>query len=186
MEDEQETSYLRHRRKKSSMSLSCCFQGQSRRFDPPDSASSSSPMMSPSTWFRSKGHHELPDMKTKSRNFMSRMGGGGGRHARRHSGDFSYDPLSYALNFDEGPTSSSSATTHFDDFVARLPVSPPRRRPSLSARLRDLELPSPRKPSAAPKVKSIEIPSAAAVTAARGRSTVERPQAVVHEISVEY
>ncbi|KAG5562897.1 hypothetical protein RHGRI_005586 [Rhododendron griersonianum] len=179
MEDEQETSYLRHRRKKSSISLSCCFHGPNRRFDSSDSSSSSSPMMSPvSSWFRSKGQHELPEVKGKSRNLMSRMGG---RHARRHSGDFSYDPLSYALNFD------TSSNTHFDDFTARLPVSPPRRRPSLSTQIRKLELPSPRKSAAPPKVKATEMPPPSPAAAAGGRGTVERTQAVVaREISVEY
>lgn len=129
---------------------------------------------------RSKGHHELPEVKGKSRNLMSRMGG---RHARRHSGDFSYDPLSYALNFD------TSSDTHFDDFTARLPVSPPRR-PSLSTQIRNLELPSPQKSAAAPKVKvsakATEMPSPSPTVAKGGRGTVERAHVVAREISVEY
>ncbi|KAF5936270.1 hypothetical protein HYC85_027399 [Camellia sinensis] len=169
MEDERETTSLRHRRRKGTMSLSCCFQGHSRRFESYDSSLSSpdvdksSPVLrSPSSWFRSKP--EFPDTKGRCRNLISRMG----RPARRHSADFSYDPLSYALNFDDG----LSENAHLEDFSARLPMSPPRRRAS-APRLKNLELPE----SAARK--GIESPTAAE------RTTVERPPPVSREISVE-
>ncbi|CAA6674667.1 unnamed protein product [Spirodela intermedia] len=39
---------------------------------------------------------EIPEIKDKCRGLISRLG-----KPRRQSGDFRYDPLSYALNFDE-------------------------------------------------------------------------------------
>jgi len=43
-----------------------------------------------------------PRWKTFIRRF-NRSRSGGGSAAGRHGGKFQYDPLSYALNFDEGP-----------------------------------------------------------------------------------
>ncbi|KAL6985218.1 hypothetical protein U1Q18_018596 [Sarracenia purpurea var. burkii] len=185
MEDERDTAYLRQRRMKSSMSLSCCFSGHNRRFDSYDSSLSSpdlgklSPILSPSSWFRPKGQDQQhQENKSKYRSLMPRMG------RRRHSADFSYDPLSYALNFDEGSSD--------DDFSSRLPVSPPRRRPSTS-RIRDLELPVPweaagrnmrnSKSAAAPPMKDREMRSAAAATA--GRRSVDSPTGAAGRRSVE-
>ncbi|KAK6162044.1 hypothetical protein DH2020_001885 [Rehmannia glutinosa] len=48
------------------------------------------------------------------------------RHRRHASADFSYDPLSYALNFDDD-ASSSYDEFHAMNFSARLPLSPPTR-----------------------------------------------------------
>uniref|UniRef100_A0A5B7BC76 Uncharacterized protein n=1 Tax=Davidia involucrata TaxID=16924 RepID=A0A5B7BC76_DAVIN len=117
MEDEREIISLRRKFKKSSMSLSCCFHG--RRFEEFDS-SDDKPTRSPSTWLRSKAH-DLPEIKGKCRNLMSRMG----RH-RRHSADFSYDPLSYALNFDEGSAEDAEDyESPVKNFSRRLPSSAP-------------------------------------------------------------
>lgn len=84
-----------------------------------------------------------PELKDKCKNLMSRIGaggvgggGGGGRHRRRHSADFKYDPLSYALNFDEGENddghgygngepSHDSVDVPLRNFASRLPASPP-------------------------------------------------------------
>ncbi|KAL3497315.1 hypothetical protein ACH5RR_040047 [Cinchona calisaya] len=129
--EERETSSLRARRKKSSVSLSCCFNGH-RRADSFDVVSSScvspSPKMSPSAWMRSKTNYELPDIKIKGRykNLMSRMG----RHRRHSSADFSYDPLSYSLNFEDGDhhhhdTYDAAEEFPVRSFAARLPSSPP-------------------------------------------------------------
>ncbi|KAK2973344.1 hypothetical protein RJ640_015099 [Escallonia rubra] len=124
MEDEGETSTLRHRRKKSSMGLSSCFHRRRGSFD--SSSSSSAPLpspnlkISPPSWLRSKGH-ELPEFRGKCRSLMSKMG----RH-RRHSSDFSYDPLSYALNFEEDDHGvAETEEGPFRDFASRLPSSPP-------------------------------------------------------------
>lgn len=68
---------------------------------------------------------------------MSRLG----RHRRHASADFHYDPLSYALNFaDEEATVEVDQDDH--NFVSRLPVTPPRRRPGndLAAKMNALEL----------------------------------------------
>ncbi|KAK3021241.1 hypothetical protein RJ639_047513 [Escallonia herrerae] len=125
MEDERETSALRHRRKKSSMSLSSCFHRRRGSFDSSSSASSA-PLPSPNlkspppSWLRSKAH-ELPEFRGKCRSLMSKMG----RH-RRHSSDFSYDPLSYALNFEEDDHGvAETEEAPFRDFASRLPSSPP-------------------------------------------------------------
>ncbi|KAL2471874.1 Uncharacterized protein Adt_40010 [Abeliophyllum distichum] len=97
MADEHEMSSLRERRKKSPISLTRCFQRNHHSFNGSASATTSTPTpkKSPSSWIRSKAN-ELPEIKHKCRNFMSRMG----RHRRHSSADFSYDPLSYSLNFD--------------------------------------------------------------------------------------
>ncbi|KAK9742201.1 hypothetical protein RND81_03G155100 [Saponaria officinalis] len=67
------------------------------------------------TWLKS----ELPEFKDRCANIFS---GKFGRN--RHRGNFRYDPLSYALNFED-------ADSHLDDFrphrnfSSRLPPSPP-------------------------------------------------------------
>ncbi|XP_059455319.1 uncharacterized protein LOC132185577 [Corylus avellana] len=63
-----------------------------------------------------------PELKDKCRNFISKIGAARNHH-RRHSADFKYDALSYALNFeDEGDRRSVDfpPTT----FASRLPASP--------------------------------------------------------------
>lgn len=61
-----------------------------------------------------------------------------GRH-RRHSSDFSYDPLSYALNFEDEVVESEESPVR--SFASRLPTSPPRRNvESLNERLDALDL----------------------------------------------
>ncbi|KAJ8492630.1 hypothetical protein OPV22_014351 [Ensete ventricosum] len=55
---------------------------------------------------------------------------GGGRHRRRPSTEFTYDPLSYALNFDEGyevesPTFAEQLRLRC--FSSQLPASPSRK-----------------------------------------------------------
>ncbi|KAL5728001.1 hypothetical protein ACHQM5_001132 [Ranunculus cassubicifolius] len=66
---------------------------------------------------------ELPQLKDKCKNLISRI-----RGRRRCSGDFKYDPLSYALNFDEGGPEfvyDDDAGVHTSNFTSRLPASPP-------------------------------------------------------------
>ncbi|KAK6119724.1 hypothetical protein DH2020_046543 [Rehmannia glutinosa] len=120
-EEEHEINGLRNgrRRKKSSVGISCCFSGTTQHhrgasFDAAASSSSSpiSHRRSTSAW--------LPEIKGKRLNFISRMA----RHRRHASADFSYDPLSYALNFDDD-ASSSYDEFHAMNFSARLPLSPP-------------------------------------------------------------
>lgn len=119
MENEHDTSSLSTRRGKTSSSLSCCFNGH-RRSDLFESLSSPSKLSS--CWFRNKTTHDHNEIRGKCKSFIHRMG----RHRRHVSAEFSYDPLSYAMNFEDDETS-------FDDyedfparnFAARLPLSPP-------------------------------------------------------------
>ncbi|KAL0907152.1 hypothetical protein M5K25_025699 [Dendrobium thyrsiflorum] len=98
----------------SSSCFSSCFGRSATVYD--DTPSSVTLSRSPSSWFRSKASEHI-----KCPNFISNIG-----KRRHHSADFKYDPLSYALNFDEG----SSEDTHTTDdiryrgFTARLPASP--------------------------------------------------------------
>ncbi|CAN6585320.1 unnamed protein product [Malus baccata var. baccata] len=55
----------------------------------------------------------------RSRSGGGSSGGGGGRH-----GKFQYDPLSYALNFDEGPVDEDDEAGGFRDFSARFASIP--------------------------------------------------------------
>ncbi|XP_047058697.1 uncharacterized protein LOC124665294 [Lolium rigidum] len=67
-------------------------------------------------------------------------GGGGGRAKWRRrvaaTGEFRYDPLSYALNFDDGGSEDSDegadAAFRYRDFSSRLPPSP---KPAAARRL---------------------------------------------------
>lgn len=119
MENEHDTSSLRTRRGKTSSSLSCCFNSH-RRSDLFESLPSPSKLSS--CWFRNKTTHDHNEIRGKCKSFIHRMG----RHRRHVSAEFSYDPLSYAMNFEDDETS-------FDDyedfparnFAARLPLSPP-------------------------------------------------------------
>ncbi|TMW84477.1 hypothetical protein EJD97_025117 [Solanum chilense] len=120
MENEHDTSCLRTRRKTSS-SLSCCFMNSPRRSDLFDS--SPSPTRFSSSWFRNKIKHDhnsnSPEIRGKCKSFIHRMG----RHRRHVSADFSYDPLSYAMNFDDDDDDDEEFPER--NFAARLPLSPP-------------------------------------------------------------
>lgn len=119
MEDEHEMSSLRLRLKKSSMSLTSCFNGsQHRRGFSLDASSSSSSMPSPrrlsSIWICSKPNDHM-DIKGKCKR----------RHRRHASADFSYDPLSYALNFDDSnQVVNGDEELPIRNFSAKLPASP--------------------------------------------------------------
>ncbi|KAM7492914.1 hypothetical protein LguiB_027523 [Lonicera macranthoides] len=109
MEDESELSSLRQRRKRNSLRLCCCFHG--RRLESLDHSSGplTSPRhkISPVAWFRSIPH--LTPRSSKN---------------RRHSTDFSYDPQSYALNFEEAYAFAEEEEIPMRGFAARLPSSP--------------------------------------------------------------
>ncbi|KAL9176487.1 hypothetical protein ABFS82_01G001000 [Erythranthe guttata] len=122
MEEEHDMSNLRVRRKKSGVGITCCFSGTTVKHLRRASFDAPSPLRSPSAWFKSKAS-DLPEIKGKCRNFISRMG----RHRRHSSAEFSYDPLSYALNFDDDQLSPHDDYGTTTNFTARLPVSPPRR-----------------------------------------------------------
>ncbi|CAH2079459.1 unnamed protein product [Thlaspi arvense] len=77
----------------------------------------------------------LSKSQEKCKNLINRIGGGGvvggggvpghGKHIRRHTTDFHYDPSSYALNFDRGDEDENVDRFQLRNFSARLPRSPP-------------------------------------------------------------
>ncbi|KAK9280244.1 hypothetical protein L1049_013931 [Liquidambar formosana] len=113
MEDERESAYLRQKLK-STICFSCCLS----RHEALEPLSKSRTIRSSSTWLKSTAR-ELPEIKEKCRNLFPRIG-----KSRRHSADFKYDPLSYALNFDEGYDDSRIDEFPLRNFSARLPASP--------------------------------------------------------------
>ncbi|XP_010265711.1 PREDICTED: uncharacterized protein LOC104603387 [Nelumbo nucifera] len=118
MEDDHRnsSSSLKHKLR-SSLCLSCCFPSGRREALEPDEKPRL--IRASSSWLRSRTQ-ELPEIKEKCRNLISRIGKG-----RRHSGDFRYDPLSYSLNFDEGIDDTQADDFPLRNFSARLPASPP-------------------------------------------------------------
>ncbi|CAL0330451.1 unnamed protein product [Lupinus luteus] len=97
---------------KSTLFLSCCFPHN---------------RISPRLVRSSSLHHKprglithFPYLKEKCSNFISRIA----RHRRRHSADFHYDALSYALNFEDDAT-DDRAVHDLQNFSIRLPSSPP-------------------------------------------------------------
>ncbi|KAH7524587.1 uncharacterized protein LOC107421138 [Ziziphus jujuba] len=117
------SSSLKDKLFKSSMCLSGCFsttvhhevlENEEKIRTP----KSSSPSSSYSSWLKSTAH-DLPEIRDRCRNLISRIGKG-----RRHynSGEFSYDPSSYALNFED--ESRYNDEFPLRDFSSRLPASP--------------------------------------------------------------
>ena len=126
MEDEREFSSLRQKLK-STICFSCCFSRHDV-LESTSSSSSSKPRLarsssSTATWLKSTGR-DFPEIKEKCRNLISRIGRNHNHH-RRNSADFKYDPLSYALNFDEGFDCDEDVELPLRNFSARLPASPP-------------------------------------------------------------
>ncbi|XP_042485212.1 uncharacterized protein LOC122065465 [Macadamia integrifolia] len=112
MEDERcsHSPTVKHRFR-STLCFSCCFgNGNHEQLEDVDKQRP----------IKSKAH-EFPEFKEKCRNLISRMGRG-----RRHSADFRYDPLSYALNFDEGIDDDHHLNEELPlrNFTSRLPASP--------------------------------------------------------------
>ncbi|KAG1327087.1 hypothetical protein COCNU_01G010210 [Cocos nucifera] len=110
---------------RSSICFPCRFRGAG--FESPVAGATTdeerplSLIRSSSVWLRSKAQ-ELPEIKDRCCSLISRMG-----RQRRQSSDFRYDPLSYALNFDEGFEDDALADEEFRyrSFSSRLPASPP-------------------------------------------------------------
>nr|XP_043622353.1 uncharacterized protein LOC122593946 [Erigeron canadensis] len=116
--------------------FSCCFTTNNRHESLHFESSSSSnkynnnnnnnpPMFLISTssqWIKSRASVDIPEIKNKCRNMLGRIGNQNHRR-RRSSADFSYDPLSYALNFEEDYVEDDK--NHGKDFSKRLPPSPP-------------------------------------------------------------
>ncbi|KAJ4957466.1 hypothetical protein NE237_024577 [Protea cynaroides] len=103
---------------RSTLGFSCCFgNGHHERLEDVDRKRQ---VRASQEWGRSKAH-EFPEFKGKCWNLFSRTGRG-----RRHSADLSYDPLSYALNFDEGPYDDQTEKFPLRNFNSRLPPSSPK------------------------------------------------------------
>ncbi|CAA0841968.1 Unknown protein [Striga hermonthica] len=123
-DDDRET--LAGQRNKSSVvdNISCCFNGAGPRHHRRATVDESSFSCA---WFKPKSG-DLPEAKGRPsagrRGFFSSRAA---RHRRHSSADFSYDPLSYALNFDDDNTGSSPSDSDWPavSFSARLPLSPP-------------------------------------------------------------
>ncbi|KAL6012055.1 hypothetical protein ACLOJK_002530 [Asimina triloba] len=121
MEEEYRQPSLKEKLR-SSICFSCCFRcgGGSPQSESVQGLHERPRLLrSSSTWLRSRVP-EMPELKEKYRNLMSRMG-----RSRRQSGDFHYDPLSYALNFDDGSEEFDAEDFRLRNFSARLPASPP-------------------------------------------------------------
>ncbi|XP_055822032.1 uncharacterized protein LOC129890518 [Solanum dulcamara] len=121
LKNEHDTSSLRTRQKKSS-SLSCCFINSHHCSDLFES--SPCPTRLSLCWFRNKIKHDhnSPELREKCKSFIHNMG----RQRRHVSADFSYDPLSYAMNFEDDETFLDDYQKFpARNFAARLPLSPP-------------------------------------------------------------
>ncbi|KAF8407198.1 hypothetical protein HHK36_006325 [Tetracentron sinense] len=117
MEDERDPSSLKNKIK-SSLCFSWCFR-RGRHETLESSEEKPRLIRASSSWIRSRAH-ELPEIKEKCRNMISRFG-----KTRRNSSDFKYDPLSYSLNFDEGFDENKVDEFPLRNFSTRLPSSPP-------------------------------------------------------------
>jgi hypothetical protein len=101
---------------KSSLCFACCFSHHRVK-----------PRIVRSSSLRTHNHNhnnsrstDFPHLKEKCSNFFSRIT----HHRRRHSADFHYDALSYALNFEDDANDDKSVND-LTSFSARLPASPP-------------------------------------------------------------
>jgi 3-methyladenine DNA glycosylase Mpg len=97
--------------RQSSLCFSCCFNGSNGEEEAP----AASLLRSSSVWIREKARG-IPGMVQKfNRN-------------RKESGDFRYDPISYALNFDMGEEYDADLAQgemlRLKNFSSRLPASP--------------------------------------------------------------
>ncbi|KAJ4798963.1 DNA ligase [Rhynchospora pubera] len=105
--------------------FSCCFGASGSTDDLEERPISL--IRSSSTWLKERAQ-ELPEFSERCRGIVDRI-----RWRRRFTGEFSYDPLSYARNFDEGvdeiagDDAAQGDAFRYKDFSSRLPPSPPPR-----------------------------------------------------------
>ncbi|KAK9280276.1 hypothetical protein L1049_013964 [Liquidambar formosana] len=114
MEDERESSSMRHKLK-STICFSCC----PNRHETLEIFSKPRLIRSSSTWLKSTAG-KLPEIREKCRNLISWIG-----KSWQPSAEFRYDPLSYALNFNEGYDDARVDEFPLRSFSTRLPASPP-------------------------------------------------------------
>ncbi|XP_010440693.1 PREDICTED: uncharacterized protein LOC104723961 [Camelina sativa] len=129
---------------KSRFCIAGCFRTTNHHHDVPDDMPSSPTTPSAATEKSTQSPHgggiktksprltrTLSKSHEKCRSLIHRMGGGvsgvggHGKHIRRHTADFHYDPSSYALNFDKGDEGDNINRFPLRNFSARLPRSPP-------------------------------------------------------------
>lgn len=119
---------------KSFLCFSCCFTVNRRETLHSDSTSSTGdnntkrpPYLigASSQWIKSRATVDLPEIKYKCRNVLGRIAGRQNHRRRRSSTDFRYDPLSYALNFEEDSGGNVENDALVNSFTSRLPASPP-------------------------------------------------------------
>ncbi|KAI3446817.1 hypothetical protein Pfo_003482 [Paulownia fortunei] len=112
---------LKHKLKQS-LCFSCCFRRRHRQLLPLHSSVSPSDDNPTLIWVKTKGPHDhsLSEIKEKCRTML---GFSGVKHKRHSSAEFRYDPLSYALNFEDGFDFDDEAP--LKNFAARLPPSTP-------------------------------------------------------------
>ncbi|GAB4836830.1 hypothetical protein Ancab_001744 [Ancistrocladus abbreviatus] len=116
MELDQEHSPSFRHKLKSSICNSCCFMDHRDGYDDSESGQDSGRprlIRSASEWIKSG-----PELKEKCINLFSRIS-----HRRRCTNEFRYDPLSYALNFEDDDARIDEFPLR--NFSSRLPPSPP-------------------------------------------------------------
>ncbi|XP_058727046.1 uncharacterized protein LOC131598467 [Vicia villosa] len=116
----------------------CCFTGNIHHHDssfeegdrsynklhiPKTPISPTSSSSSPCSWFKKSPPSNVSDYsRVRGKSLRTRVGRKHGHHRQSHSADFSYDPLSYALNFEN---ENAQDDIPIKDFSSRLPQSPP-------------------------------------------------------------
>ncbi|ESQ33259.1 hypothetical protein EUTSA_v10005689mg [Eutrema salsugineum] len=127
---------------KSTFCITGCFRTTNHPHDLPEQPSSPTTptersTQSPRGVIKTKSPRltrTLSKSHEKCKNLIHRIGGvggvgggvsGHGKHIRRHTTDFHYDPSSYALNFDRGDEDDNVNRFPLRNFSARLPRSPP-------------------------------------------------------------
>ncbi|KAK1434670.1 hypothetical protein QVD17_00419 [Tagetes erecta] len=111
--------------------FSCCFTVDRRETLHSASTSSTSDntkrplylIAASSQWIKSRATVDLPEIKYKCSNVLGRIKNH--RRRRRSSTDFRYDPLSYALNFEDDSSGNVENNAPVNSFSSRLPSSPP-------------------------------------------------------------
>ncbi|KAI4337279.1 hypothetical protein L6164_015715 [Bauhinia variegata] len=117
----QRQSSLKHKLKSSI----CCFAGT---MDAPlengehyyDKLQTPKTPRTPPIWHKKSGQYSPDSNRQRSHGHKSRMCR---KHRQSHSADFTYDPSSYALNFEDHNRTDDDEFP-FRDFSSRLPASP--------------------------------------------------------------
>ncbi|KAK6782148.1 hypothetical protein RDI58_019944 [Solanum bulbocastanum] len=142
---------------KTSSSLSCCFINSHHHSDLLIESSPSPSILSSYSFHNKIKHdHNSPKIRGKCKSFIHRMG----RHRRHVSADFSYDPLSYAMNFDDDDEPYQEFPPR--NFATRLPLSPPSKDkiPITNMQSKSFKLPDQRSRAIQDVRRSLEMPIA--------------------------